>query len=165
MNWMIMKWQRCTHINAVYVCAQSCLTLATPWIVAHQVPLSIEFSRLGQVAISSSRDLPNPVMEPASPASFALIGGFFTTEPPGAVVRVKFSCNLSHCRHRSSDLFIKNLLEETVSSLGLKIVSCDWDCQSVKISGFCIPVGVPAGNRCHTAPGWVRRVYKGLGRV
>ena len=112
-------------MKAVCVRAQPCLTLATPWIVAHQVPLSIEFSRLGQVAISSSGDLPNPGIEPASPVSFALIGGFSTTEPPGAVVRVKFSYHLSHWRHRSSDLFIKNLLEETVSSLGLKIVSRD----------------------------------------
>ena len=26
-------------------CAQSCLTLATPWIIAHQVPLSMGFPR------------------------------------------------------------------------------------------------------------------------
>ena len=32
------------------------------------------------VAISFSRDLPDPGIEPASPA---LAGGFFTTEPPG----------------------------------------------------------------------------------
>ena len=35
---------------------------------------------LEQVAISSSRDLPYPGIEPMSPA---LIGGFFTTESPG----------------------------------------------------------------------------------
>ena len=34
-------------------------------------------------AIFSSRDLPNPGIEPASPASTALVGRFFTTEPPG----------------------------------------------------------------------------------
>ena len=28
-------------------------------------------------------DLPNPGIEPASPVSPALIGGFFTTAPPG----------------------------------------------------------------------------------
>ena len=38
---------------------------------------------LEQVAISSSGDLPNPETEPESPASPALAGGFFTTEPPG----------------------------------------------------------------------------------
>ena len=32
------------------------------------------------VAILSSRDLPDPGIEPASPA---LAGGFFTAEPPG----------------------------------------------------------------------------------
>ena len=38
---------------------------------------------LEQVAISSSGDLPDPEIEPESPASPALAGGFFTTEPPG----------------------------------------------------------------------------------
>ena len=28
-------------------------------------------------------DLPDPGIEPASPESPALVGGFFTTEPPG----------------------------------------------------------------------------------
>ena len=32
------------------------------------------------------RDLPNPVIEPTSPASIALADGFFTTEPPGKPV-------------------------------------------------------------------------------
>ena len=35
---------------------------------------------LEQVAISFSKDLPHPGIEPVSPA---LAGGFFTTEPPG----------------------------------------------------------------------------------
>ena len=35
---------------------------------------------LEQVAISFSRDLPNPGIEPVY---LALAGGFFTTEPPG----------------------------------------------------------------------------------
>ena len=35
------------------------------------------------VAISSSRDLPNPGIEVGSPAS---AGGFFTTEPPGGPI-------------------------------------------------------------------------------
>ena len=38
---------------------------------------------LEQVAISSCRDLPDPGMEPMSPQSPSLAGGFFTTEPPG----------------------------------------------------------------------------------
>ena len=31
----------------------------------------------------SSRDLPSPGMEPTSPVSPGLVGGFSTTEPPG----------------------------------------------------------------------------------
>ena len=31
----------------------------------------------------TSRDLPNPGIEPESPAGPAVAGGFFTTEPPG----------------------------------------------------------------------------------
>ena len=55
----------------------------TPWTVARQAPLSIGFSRpeyWSGLQFSSPGDLPNPGMEPVSPA-FA--GRFFTTEPPG----------------------------------------------------------------------------------
>ena len=41
---------------------------------------------LEQVAISSSRDLPNPGIKPVSLASPALAGDFFTTVPPKKVV-------------------------------------------------------------------------------
>ena len=56
---------------------------ATPWTVAHQTPLSLGFFQariLEWVATSSSGDLPDPGIEPVSPA---LADGFFTTEPPG----------------------------------------------------------------------------------
>ena len=35
------------------------------------------------VAMPSSRDLPHPGVEPASPASSCAAGGFYTAEPPG----------------------------------------------------------------------------------
>ena len=44
---------------------------------------------LKQVAISSSKDLPDPGVEPASPVSPALAGGFFTAEPPGKAVSLQ----------------------------------------------------------------------------
>ena len=50
-----------------------------PWTVTHQAPLSMEFSRQGywsRLPFPSPWDLPNPGIEPASPA---LAGGFFTT--------------------------------------------------------------------------------------
>ena len=58
---------------------------AAPWIVAHQAPLSMAFSRQeywNGLPFPSPGDLPDPGIEPASPASRALAGGFFTTEPP-----------------------------------------------------------------------------------
>ena len=61
----------------------SCVRLfATPWTVAHQAPLSMEFS--GQEYWSGwprppPGDLPDPGIESASLASPALAGGFFTT--------------------------------------------------------------------------------------
>ena len=47
------------RICAAYLVTQFCLTLVTPWRVAYQAPLSMEFFQAGileQVAISSSRD-------------------------------------------------------------------------------------------------------------
>ena len=59
------------------VCLLSVRFFGIPWTVAHQDSLSMEFSKariLEWVAISSSRDLPDPDIELASPA---LAGGFF----------------------------------------------------------------------------------------
>ena len=64
----------------------SCVQLfATPWTLAHQFPLSMGFSRQeywSGLPFPSPGDLTNPGIEPASAAS-ALVGRFFTTEPPG----------------------------------------------------------------------------------
>ena len=59
---------------------------AIPSTVACQAPLVYEISQariLEWVVISSSRDLTYPGIEPKSLVSPALVGGFFTTEPPG----------------------------------------------------------------------------------
>ena len=67
--------------------AQLCLTLCdTLWTVAHQVPLSREFTRQedwSRLPFPNPGDLPDPGTEPRSPASPALAGGLFTTVPPG----------------------------------------------------------------------------------
>ena len=55
----------------------------TSWSVAHQAPLPMGFSRQEHwhgLPFPTPGDLPNPGMEPGSPAS---TGGFFTTAPPG----------------------------------------------------------------------------------
>ena len=56
---------------------KSCLTLATPWTVARQAPLSMGFSRQvywSRLLFPSPGDLPNPEIEPGS----ALQADFFT---------------------------------------------------------------------------------------
>ena len=59
---------------------------ATPWTVPCQAPLSMGFSRQeywSELPFPLLGDLPNPGIEPTSPTSPVLAGGFFTTEPPG----------------------------------------------------------------------------------
>ena len=51
--------------------AKLCLTFATPWTVACQAPLSMGFSRQeywSGLPFPSPGDLPNPGIEPRSPA-------------------------------------------------------------------------------------------------
>ena len=70
----------------VCMCTQLCLTLWDPWTVAHQAPLPMEFSRQeywSGLPFPTPGYLPNPGIEPASPA---LAGRFFTTVPPGKPV-------------------------------------------------------------------------------
>ena len=58
----------------------------TPWTVAHQAPLSMEFSRQENwsgLTFPSPGYLPDPGIKPKSSTSPALAGRFFTTEPPG----------------------------------------------------------------------------------
>ena len=62
--------------------AQSCLTLCDPKdysLPGFSVHGVFQAKILEWVAIPSPGDLPNPGIEPASPA---LVEGFFTTEPP-----------------------------------------------------------------------------------
>ena len=58
-------------------------SFATPWNIGPPGSFVHGISQakiLEWVAISFSRDFPNPEIEPVSPA---LAGGFVTTEPPG----------------------------------------------------------------------------------
>ena len=48
----------------------------TPWTVAHQAPLSMEFSRQEYWSGLPFPTLPNPGMEPRDSVSSALAGGF-----------------------------------------------------------------------------------------
>ena len=83
------------NISCIYVhiCAETLSRVrlcGTPWTVAHQVPLSMEFSRQeywsgllfppsGDLLFPPSGVLPDAGIEPTSFTSLALAGGFFTT--------------------------------------------------------------------------------------
>ena len=94
----------------------------TPETVAHQAPLSMEFSKQeywSRLLLPSPGDLPDPGMEPASPASPVLAGGFFTTEPPGKP-SLTFSSKfilLSHAHHEGHSMH--TLLNITEQWLGI----------------------------------------------
>ena len=67
-------------------------SFATPWTIACQAPLSMEIPRQeywSGLPFPSPGDLPDPETELMSPASPALVGRSFTTEPPG-----KQPCNI-----------------------------------------------------------------------
>jgi len=60
----------------------------TPWTVACQAPLPMEFPKQENwsgLPFPTPRNLPNPGIKSASPA---LVGGFFNTEPPGKLFRL-----------------------------------------------------------------------------
>ena len=59
---------------------------ATQWTVAHQAPLSLEFSRQEywrELPFLTPEDLPSPGIEPSTLVSPVLAGGSLTTVPPG----------------------------------------------------------------------------------
>ena len=77
----------------VLICVQRFMA---PWIVAHQAPLPMDFSRQkywNGVPFPIPRDLPDPRVEPASLASPLLAGGFFATSATWeAPLFFQFSC-------------------------------------------------------------------------
>ena len=61
-------------------------SFATPWTVARQAPLSMEFSRQeywSALPFPTPGDLPDSGMELASLAASALVGRFVSTAPAG----------------------------------------------------------------------------------
>ena len=58
----------------------------TPWTVAHQAPLFMEFTSKeywSGLPFPSPREFPDPGIAPTPFASSALVATLFTTEPPG----------------------------------------------------------------------------------
>ena len=76
----LWTWENIELVGYSLSCVQ---LLAIPWIVTHQVLLSMGFPRQeywSGLPFSSSGDPPDPGIEPVSPA---LADRFFTTKPPG----------------------------------------------------------------------------------
>ena len=68
-----------------------------PWTVARQAPLSMGFPRQEHwsgLPFPPPGDLLNPEIDPGTPASPALAGRFFTTEPSG---KPRWGKNPYHC--------------------------------------------------------------------
>ena len=84
-----MIFQPCLH-NGGGLVAKLCPTLMTPWTVAHQAPLSMGFSRQecwSGLPFPSPEDLPDPGIEPRSPA---LQADSLPTELPGKLLRLQY---------------------------------------------------------------------------
>ena len=109
-------------------CAQSLSFVwpfTTPWIVACEVPLSMEFPRQeywNGLPFPTPGNLPNPGTEPTSPA---LEGRFFTTDslplaPPGlkplVYIHVLFSWNYWPQNHKKDHSERNYLLPYTILS-------------------------------------------------
>ena len=78
-------WETCCVCICVCLRAQPLSHVQLFETVAHQAPLSMEISRQeywSGLPCPPSGDFPDPGIEPTSPASPALAGKFFTTEPP-----------------------------------------------------------------------------------
>ena len=72
--------------SAIVLCMLSHVDSASLWTIARQAPLLMGFSRQeywSGLPFPPPEDLPDPGIEPSSPVSPALAGGFFATEPLG----------------------------------------------------------------------------------
>ena len=87
--WLRPKYQSFESSRACVLSHFSHVQLfATPWTVAHQAPLSMEFSKQeywSGLPCPPPRDLPDPGIKPVSPPCPVLAGGSFTA-PPGKPV-------------------------------------------------------------------------------
>ena len=77
----------CMHAQTYLTLCDS-MDCSPPGSTVHGITLA---RILEWVSISSSRDVPDPRIEPTSPASLALAGRFFTAEPLGShFINIRF---------------------------------------------------------------------------
>ena len=88
----------------------------TLWTVALKAPLSMGFSRQDYwsgLPFSTPGDLPNPGIEPASPA---LAGRFFTTKSPGKPFPLLINDSIFHSVNKLKVLIIFNFCTSQLRS-------------------------------------------------
>ena len=134
-------------------CVLSCAWLfVTPWTVAHQALLSMEFFRQeywSGLPFPSPGDLPDPGIEPTSPVFPALVGDFFTTVPPG-----KPSGILVHTKKKWAIKLWKNIEEPSVQFSSLAQL-CPTLCDPMDCSTPGFPVHYQLLEFTHTHVHWV----------
>ena len=89
-------------IQCIWLVLSHVQLFVTPWTVAHQLPLSMKFSRheyWSGLLFPPPGDLPVPGIELMPLASPALAGKFFSTEPPG---KPNMKHNLVHLGYLST---------------------------------------------------------------
>ena len=94
--------------EALHICRLACVLscfshvplFVTPWTIAYQSPLSMEFSRQeywSGLPFSSPGGLPDPGIEPVSLTSPALVDRFFTTRFSSVTQSCPTLCNPTDC--------------------------------------------------------------------
>ena len=90
-TFVLLRWY---SLMCVCVCSVMSNFFATPWTVVHQAPLSMGFPRQkywSGLPFPPPGELPNPGIEPMSPASPALQVSSFTTKPASFLLQMKMS--------------------------------------------------------------------------
>ena len=112
-----------TFTNGIFITWCNYLVLShaqpfvTPRTVAHQAPLSMEFSRQeywSGLPFPPPGALSNPGIEPVSLVSPALVSGFFTTAPLGSPRKVLEIIKWQICSEYTN---IKGILAQRVTML------------------------------------------------
>ena len=95
-------------------------SFVTPWIVAHQAPLSMAFPRKeleywSGMPFSSLGDLPNPGIQ----SVFPVAGELFTTEQPGKPLHGTYTGSISALQYLATDTINNKFLgpSEKMSSI------------------------------------------------
>ena len=92
---------------------------ATPQTVVHQALLSMGFSRQeywSGLPFPSPGDLPDSGIKPVSPASHALAGGFFTTEPLGSPFVTIFVVKYRHLSQTGNSRSLARVEEDATEA-------------------------------------------------